>query len=180
MEDLRSIIEEKLQELPVVQYAWLDCGELPFSERVRDICKNECPRYGTSWSCPPAVGTVEECRERCAKYSGVFVFTTIAEVTDAANMEETLSTRSGHEAVTKEIQKLFEKEGRSTLALSADSCAICDDCTYPHECCRHPKQMLPCIESYGIVVPKLAENAGIEFMNGANIVTWFGILLFTE
>ena len=178
--NLRNLVEEKLQELPVVQYAWLEEKEIPFSGRVREICRNECPRYGTSWSCPPGVGTVEECRDRCAGFPEAFVFTTIAEVMDAANMEETLATREAHEGVTKEICKIFEAAGCGTLALSADSCAICDKCAYPDSPCRHPKRMLPCIESYGIIVPELAQKAEIEFMNGANIVTWFGIILFTE
>ncbi len=179
-ENLRNMVEEKLQELPVVQYAWLEEREIPFSGRVREICQSECPRYGTSWSCPPGVGTVEECRDRCAGFPGAFVFTTIAEVMDAADMEETLATRGAHEEVTKEIREIFRKAGCRTLALSADSCAICDKCAYPDAPCRHPERMLPCLESYGIIVPELAQKAGIEFMNGANIVTWFGVILFTK
>lgn len=173
-------LEAKLMELPIVQYAWLDVSEIEFSEKVRHICRTECPRYGTSWSCPPGVGTVEECRHCCEAYSHVFVFTTIAEVQDAANMEETLATRSAHEAVTKEIQQMFQPYFGKTLAMSGESCAICEHCAYPSQPCRHPEQMLPCIEGYGIIVPVLAERAGIEFMNGANVVTWFGIVLFME
>lgn len=177
-DQIKQELEEKLLELPIVQYAWVEIGEIEFSEKVRHICRTECPRYGTSWSCPPAVGTVEECRERCEAYSGAFVFTTIAEVNDAENMEETLATRAGHEAVTREIRGIFETYFHSTLALSAESCAICESCAYPDGPCRYPQRMLPCIESYGIVVPKLAERTGIEFMNGAGIVTWFGIVLY--
>lgn len=187
-DQMKQDLEEKLLELPIVQYAWMEISEIEFTEKVRHICRTECPRYGTSWSCPPAVGTVEECRRRCEAYQGAFVFTTIAEVNDAANMEETLATRAGHEAVTREIQRIFEtylfseeddrRTVRGTLALSAESCAICEKCAYPDGPCRHPKRMLPCIESYGIVVPKLAERAGIEFMNGAGIVTWFGIVMY--
>ena len=40
--------------------------------------------------------------------------------------------------------------------------------------------MLPCIEGYGIVVPALAEKAGISFLNQGNLVTWFGLLLLKE
>ena len=90
---LQEEIEQQLLELPIVQYAWLPAKELTFSENVRKICREECPRYGTSWACPPAVGTVTECQERCNAYPGAFVFTTIAEVADTANLEETLATR---------------------------------------------------------------------------------------
>lgn len=179
-EEAREKIEERLQELPIVQYAWLTPEEIPFSKRVRSICREECPRYGTSWSCPPGVGSVEECCDRCKAYDGVFVFTTIAEVTDAANMEETLATRGAHEETTRQIREIFCEHSFDTIALSGESCAICKTCTYPDAPCRHPEQMLACIEGYGIVVPLLAEEAGIEFMNGNNIVTWFGMVLYRD
>ena len=177
---MQSKIEERLLELPIVQFAWLDSSALTFSERVRSICREECPRYGTSWSCPPGVGSVEQCQERCEQYEGVFVFTTIAEVHDIGNMQETLGTRREHEEVTKQIREIFKEFGLDTLALSGDSCAICPECAYPDALCRFADQMIPCIEGYGIVVPLLAEKAGIEFDNGRNIVTWFGIVLFTN
>ena len=55
---------------------------------------------------------------------------------------------------------------------------ICKKCAYPDAPCRHPEKMFPCIESYGILVTDLAEKYGISFMNGANVVTWFSLLLY--
>lgn len=175
---MRKKIEESLSGLPIMQYAWLGTDELPFSERVREICREECPRYGSCWSCPPGVGTVEECREKCLEYREAFVFTTAAEVQDIADLQETLSTRQGHEEVMEQLREIFRSCGLETAALSGDSCARCPECTYPDAPCRFPDKMLPCIEGYGIVVPLLAERAGIVFDNGGNIVTWFGILLW--
>jgi hypothetical protein len=40
--------------------------------------------------------------------------------------------------------------------------------------------MIPCIESYGILVTELAEQHGITFMNESNVVTWFGLILYQE
>ena len=177
---IQKIIEEGLSSLPIVQYAWLEVSELTFSERVREICREECPRYGTSWACPPGVGTVAQCREKCSGYEGAFVFTTVAEVSDIENMEETLGTRRGHENVTGQLRALFRECGLDTLALSGDSCARCADCAYPDAPCRHPESMIPCIEGYGIVVPLLAEKTGIEFENGRNLVTWFGLILWRQ
>lgn len=179
-EEIKGNIEEKLQELPIVQYAWVNLEDFTFSERVRSICREECPRYGTSWACPPGVGTVEECRNRCEGYEGALVFTTIAEVSDIENLEETLATRAGHEEVTREIREILQEYFSVTLALSSESCAICPKCAYPEEPCRFPDKMIPCMEGYGIIVPLLAEQAGIEFMNGSNVVTWFGAVLFTK
>ena len=126
----RKEIEQQLLELPIVQYAWLTEKDIPFSDHVREICRKECPRYGKSWSCPPGVGTVTECQERCSHFSEVFVFTTIAEVADIDNLEETLATRPEHEAVTKKVQEVLRPYFDRTLALSAQSCEICEKCAY--------------------------------------------------
>lgn len=175
---VKKEIEQKLLQLPIVQYAWILESEIEFSGRVRTICRQECPLYAKSWACPPGVGTVEACQKRCGAFDEAFVFTTVAEVRDAADMEETLATRAGHEDVTRQIQGIFREHGLRTLALSGDSCALCDTCAYPDAPCRHPQRMIPCIEGYGIVVPLLAEKAGIAFENGGNVVTWFGMVLF--
>ena len=52
----KELLERQIQELPLFQYAFMKTEELMFTERVRYICNTECPRYGTTWACPPAVG----------------------------------------------------------------------------------------------------------------------------
>lgn len=173
-------IEERLLELPLAQYAWIRPEELAFLERVRYICETECPRYGTSWACPPAVGTVEECRERCLSYGEGFLFTTFSEVPDIADLEQTLTFRAGHEEITRQVCDIFEGQGLKVMALSTESCAVCETCAYPEGPCRHPDKMFPCVESYGILVTDLAERHEIEFMYGGNVVTWFSLVLFGE
>lgn len=170
--------EAQIAQLPICEYAWLSLEDVPFLEQVRYICQTECPRYGTSWSCPPAVGTVEECQERCRKYKNVFLFTTMEEVTDISDMEETLRTRKAHEEITRKVGAILKEKCREVLILSTESCANCQECTYPAAPCRYPEAMFPCIESYGILVTELAEKCGISFMSGGNIVTWFSLLFF--
>ena len=64
----RELFEEKLSELPLYLYAWIDPKELEFSGRIRWICENECPMYGKTWACPPGVGTVLQCQAKCMGY----------------------------------------------------------------------------------------------------------------
>ena len=61
----KVLLEQKLAQLPLFQYSFMKSEDLIFSERVRMICETECPRFGTTWACPPAVGSVEACKERC-------------------------------------------------------------------------------------------------------------------
>ena len=179
-EEKKAGIEEKLLDFPLAEYAYIRPEELTFPDRVRYICKTECPRYNTSWACPPAVGTVEECRERCLSYEEGFMFTTFSEVPDIANLEETLTFREEHERLTRQIREIFREEGFEVLGLSTESCAICGECAYPAAPCRHPDKMFPCVESYGILVTELAERHGIQFLYGGNVVTWFSLLLLKE
>lgn len=171
-------IDEILAGYPVCQYEVLKVSEIPFSEKVRYICRTECERYGRSWSCPPAVGEVEECRRRCLKFRHALVFTTVAEVEDASVMEQTLKTRAGHEQITRSLCRELEARGMKCLALSGESCSICEKCAYPEEECRHPDRMIPCVESYGILVTEIAEKCGIGFYTDNHTVTWFGLIFF--
>ena len=90
----RDFLDAKLAELPLYQYAYIKTADLLFSDRVRWICEHECPMYGKTWACPPAVGSVEECKKRCLQYPDALLIATITEVNDIANIEETLSTRA--------------------------------------------------------------------------------------
>lgn len=125
-----SILEE-LAEYPLCQYEQITTDQIPFSKNVRHICKTECPRYGTSWSCPPAVGTVEECRARCLQYKDALIFMTASEVDDMENMDALLATRKEHEAVTHQLDARFREEFGDCLTLSSESCADCAQCAYP-------------------------------------------------
>ena len=173
----RSKLEQQLMELPLYHYGFMKTEELLFTERVRHICKTECPRYGTTWACPPAVGTVDECREKCLAYPELLMISTVTEISDIANMEEGLATRGPHEEITFEVAELLWQQGCEVRVLSTESCAMCEHCTYPDAPCRNPERMFPCVESQGILVTDLCEKYDIEFFNG-NIVTWVSLLLF--
>ncbi|MDO4522849.1 MAG: DUF2284 domain-containing protein [Eubacteriales bacterium] len=170
-------IDEIVSQYPIVQYQVLNSQEIPFSEKVRHICRTECERYGRSWSCPPAVGEVKACRQQCLTYKQALIFTTLAEVSDASIMSETLATRAGHEDVTRAICEELKRSGAEVLPLSSESCQICEECAYPNAC-RFPGKAIPCVESYGILVTEIAEKCGMEFYYDSQTVTWFGIIFF--
>ena len=156
--DLFEKIEAFLADYPICQYGFLKSEDILFSDKVRYICEKECPRYGKSWSCPPAVGEVADCKKHCISYQYALVFTTLSEVEDIDDMEETLATRPEHEEVVHAICQELEQLSEAYFALSSESCAICSQCAYP-ESCRHPEHMIPCIESQGILVTDAEKNA---------------------
>ena len=76
----KELLEQQLAQLPLYVYEFIDPAELEFSDRVRWICEHECPMYGKSWACPPGVGSVAECRGKCARYANCLMISTITEV----------------------------------------------------------------------------------------------------
>ena len=174
----RQKLEAQLAELPLYEYAFIGTDELLFSERVRYICETECPMYNTTWACPPAVGTVEACQERVTAFREGLLIATITEVSDIANIEETLATRAPHEEITRQALSMVREQAEDTLTLSTESCAHCEHCSWPDAPCRLPGRMFPCVESHGILVTDLAEKHGIDFLAEGNLVTWFSLILY--
>lgn len=174
----REKLEAQLSELPLYQYAFIKTEDLVFSDRIRWICEHECPMYNTTWACPPAVGSVEECRARCMTFKEGLLIATITEVSDIANIEETLATRAPHEEITRQVLALVKEQSQETLVLSTEACAVCEKCAWPDAPCRFREKMFPCVESHGIVVTDLAEKAGIEFYAEGNLVTWFSLIFY--
>ena len=175
----RELLDEKLAELPLYIYDHIDPAELEFSDRIRWICQNECPMYGKSWACPPGVGTVESCKGKCMGFENCLMISTITEVEDITNLEETLATRPDHEAVTNEVADLMRQLGAEPYVLSTEACALCERCAIlDGEPCRFPETMHPCVESHGINVVPMLESHGLEFQFGANVVTWISLLFY--
>jgi predicted metal-binding protein len=177
----RELLENQLAEYPLFAYGFLDPKTLDFTQRVRYICQSECPMFGKSWACPPAVGTVEDCQKKCFAFSDCLMIATITEVADIADIEDSLSTRGEHERLTNEIADLLRRQGIAPYILSTEACAECERCAYlDGQPCRFPERMHPCVESHGINVVPAMEELGIPFISGENLVTWVSLLLFTD
>ncbi len=175
----KARFEEALSQLPLYTYAFIDPEELEFSQRIRYICSAECPMYGKSWACPPAVGEVDACRLKCLAYKNCLLIGTITECNDISDIEETLSTRGPHEEITDIVADMLRAEGVSPYVLSTEACAKCEKCAYLEgKPCIHPDKMHPCVESHGINVIPVLESLGLDFQYGSNIITWYSLLFF--
>ena len=175
----RELLEQELAELPLYTYSFLEPQTLEFSDRIRWICEHECPMYGKSWACPPAVGEVSTCKERCLAYKNCLMVATITQVDDIADISQTLATRPEHEAITNQVGQLMRQQGVEPYILSTESCAECQRCAYEDGLpCRKPERMHPCVESHGINLLAVIEEQGLTFQYGENVVTWFSLLFY--
>ena len=175
----RELLENQLAELPLFIYDFIDPQALDFSDRIRWICEHECPMYGKSWACPPGVGSVADCREKCLSFENCLMISTITEVEDISDINETLATRPEHEKITNQVRDLMRQQGVNPYILSTEACAVCERCAILDGLpCRLPGKMHPCVESHGINVIPVLEGCGIEFQYGSNIVTWVSLLFY--
>jgi predicted metal-binding protein len=175
----RQKIENFIAEFPVCEYIFLEKDDLVFSDKVRFICQNECERYGHSWACPPVIGTIEECMERCSHFQHVLLFSTAADVPDIADFQGCLNARRDHEQVSYELTQRMRQEFGETLTLTT-GCMTCDTCAYPDEPCRHPEQRFATIESHGILIMQTAADAGLSYNFDGHTVIYFSLILYND
>ena len=175
----RETLYARLAELPLYIFEHIDPAKLEFSQRIRWICEHECPMYGTSWACPPGVGSVVECMDKCLGYKNCLLISTITEVRDITDINETLATRPEHEALTNQVGDILRELGVEPYILSTEACTVCERCSWlDGKPCRYPDKMHPCVESHGINILPVIEELGLTFQYGENVVTWFSLLFY--
>ena len=175
---MRILIQEKLEQLPLYQYAFLDVESLRFHNRIRVICREECPYYGSSWSCPPAVGRLEKCKAACRMYKRALFFSSFHP--DEAGPEERRIRRRdhAHDELARKVEEELALLGIQGLLLTGSACSLCAECAFPRDNCRHPDKMRHCIESAGLNVSELAEAGNMDVYLGEETRLSFSILFF--
>lgn len=176
---------KKLKEIAIqsgmYQADFIYTSELKFYPEIREICKeNICGNYGSSWACPPAIGTTDDCKSRVRRYEKMLLFSAVYEMEDSFDfegMQEGMLAFKGCVDIFDEKIKEFLTD---YLLLSNEGCGRCTKCTYPDDPCRFPEYLHHSIEGYGFNIYELAETAGLKYNNGENTVTFFGGLLFGE
>ena len=128
----------------------------------------------------PAVGTVEECRERIRKYETMAVFSVKYDLEDSFDFEGMEEGMTQFKIVCRNIDRQIRDYLKDFLILSNEGCDMCTECTYPDAPCRFPEQAHGSLEGYGILVSELAGQAGIRYINGKNTVTYLADLRLTE
>lgn len=173
-----TALDELLRQAGVFEYGLVDTAKIRFTKEVRGMCEvNTCRKYGSTWACPPAIGTVEECRERVQKYDTMLVFSGKYDLEDSFDFEGMTAGGKKFKETCRAVHKAVSQYMDDYLILANEGCDTCKECTYPDAPCRFPDQTHGSLEGYGIFVSELAEQAGIHYINGANTVTYFGALV---
>lgn len=153
-------------------------ADIKFYDEIRKICvDNRCRKYGSNYACPPAVGSVEECRQRCNSYKYAVVFNKIYLLEDSFDIEGMTAGSADFRRLCYVLQERLKELPRYRI-LANGGCTRCAKCGYPDGApCAFPDTAFHSVEGYGIVVSELAALAGLKYINGENTMTYFGMLL---
>lgn len=179
---MEKMLLDEVKKYGVHQIAEIDVDNIDISLEVRKMCElNHCGLYNKNWQCPPAVGELEILKSNVDRYSKAIVFSNMTEIEDSYDFEGMVEAGKAHSKKCLNIKEDVSRvlgENRFMI-LGAGGCSICDECTYKeNKPCRLPHKAIPSMEAYGMDVVSLSKKCGINYINGVNTVTYFGVILF--
>lgn len=171
-------IKKYLRSLGFHDCGLVDTSDVKFRQEIRGMCEvNTCRMYGTTWACPPAVGTVEECRDRVQAYTHMLVLSGKYDLEDSFDFEGMQEGAQKFRNSSRLLNEALAAHRGKYILLSNEGCDLCAKCTYPDAPCRFPEKATGSLEGYGIFVSELANQAGVKYNNGPDTVTYFGALI---
>ena len=178
-------IEQTVQQIAyqstLYESGYINIKNLNYNPEVRKICEgNLCRGYAASWACPPAVGTLEECKERVSQFDKMLLFSKRYELEDSFDFEGMNNGLLDFKKTVEIFNHHLQPVLTDYLLLANEGCGRCKKCTYPDSPCRFPHLLYHSLEGYGFIVSDLAKEAGIRYNNGSNTVTYFGALLYNS
>lgn len=153
---------------------------IPFDQEVRTLCEqNSCGKFGQSWTCPPAVGSLEELQKRLTPFRYFLIFYKVYPLEDSFDWAGMMSSVKDFQDRVFKLQKLIKQEKSDSIVVGAGACLICEKCTFPEKKpCRFPEDALISIEAFGINAMKMMMENGLQYNNGPNTVTYIGGLFY--
>lgn len=159
----------------------LDQSQIVLSAEFRKACEmNSCGVFGRCWMCPPDVGPIDELMAEIRTFPHGVWYQTIGEIEDSYDFEGMTEVSHNHAMLSQRIKDAVP-EGLRVLHLTCGGCHVCERCAkMDDEPCRFPVRALASVESYGVDVYNTTRGTDLKYINGANTVTYFGLLLFEE
>jgi predicted metal-binding protein len=168
---------DKALEMGFSEVTPIDCATLELRDDVRDSCvKNACGKYGTNWTCPPACGTLEECKERIRPYKRGFIAITVGDIEDSFDFDSIREVSLRHGENMVKYSRWLIDNCPGAIPLGAGPCGFCKDCNYP-EPCRFPKNRIIAMEALGLLVGDVCKKNGALYYHGPEKQAFFGCFL---
>lgn len=145
----------------------LKCSTIQVFQEVRDMCKaNSCGIYGKKWTCPPACGTLEDCKKKIDCYKEGILVQTVGILEDSMDWDSMTKTEACHKEHFDVLEEILRKQYPDMLAIGAGGCTKCEVCTYPNKPCRFPNKAFASMEAYGMLVTQVCQENHLKYYYG--------------
>ena len=173
-----KIMEKLFEHELISEYSFIKTENIPFDEKARDYCKaNLCSMYAKTWSCPPSVGSTDDCRKQINQFENAFIFSHKGIIEDLSDNEAVCKLRDETMNILYTLSDRMKEKKIKHLALGCSACTLCKNCTYPDSPCRFPEKMTHPVESYAIDVKKICNITEMTYMQDKT-VTFFCIIFY--
>ncbi|MGI6006169.1 MAG: DUF2284 domain-containing protein [Ruminococcus sp.] len=175
-------LAQKALECGAYKAQVIDTDQIVFDEELRKACEaNYCGNYGRNYACPPNVGEPGELIAEAKSYAKGLVFQTVTEIEDSYDIEGMMEAAEKHSKTADKIEKIISQSYSHFLQLTAGKCDRCKVCAQiTGEPCRMPDKAISSVEAYCMNCTQLAAASGMQYINGQNTVTYFGMFLLPE
>jgi predicted metal-binding protein len=169
--DLLKELEPSVRKAGIDEMMLVNTRDIAVAEWVHWKCKFGCKYYGKSWCCPPETPTPDQARGILLEYEKAILL--------CGSGENINHHKDNHQKRRKQVhvwkgtvaleRQLFLLGYYKAFALVSESCALCKECGYPHEC-KFPMNRRPSVESFSIDVFQTLNNVGKRFQIAKDIL----------
>jgi len=147
---------------------------------LRAYCNPEqCAKHGQNWVCPPACGTLEECREKAEEFSEGILLQSVTELDPPTEPEVFSRLNREHNLRFREYIETVKPDFAKILPLTTGGCVFCEQCSYPEPCVK-PDVKMESLSAFGIDVGKLCETAGLPYSFSPDVLYYTALLLLRK
>ena len=100
------------------------------------------------------------------------LFQSVGELEDEFDVETMIETEHTHKERFFELLEKAQSEGLNPVFLTAGTCTVCKQCTYPDAPCRFPEKRFVSMEASGLVVSEACTLANIPYNHGKNTLAY--------
>jgi predicted metal-binding protein len=166
---MKEQLEQKIKECGFDFTGEFLVSDLRVMPEVRDMCAaDKCHAYNHSWSCPPACGTIESFAEIFTTYHNGIIFQTVGHMEDSFDYATIEATSNLHKERFNQLVEATQQFKDQVYLLSAGSCTVCEECSYPDDECRFPEKMFPSMEATGLMVNDVCKAANVPYNHSKN------------
>ncbi len=177
--ELLRILKEKALTYGAYKAEIIPAMVIRTDNYFRKLCEtHSCGNYGNNYMCPPNAEPIDVLIQRIKRYEWVLVYQTVSALEDSYDFSGMMEAGKRHNILAQRLWDKAESLGMKALHLGAGGCRLCEICAIKiGGPCRHPERAMSSLEVYGVDVAALAADAGMQYINGVDTVTYFGAIL---